>query len=135
MDRSSDPSLVKILISTVEYMRLLHIEKKYLELEKKYNYSSPKTSESLEGKTTFDKQEAAQDVNSGVQQGQIQNQIGNGLVSNNIYDFAKLVAQFMLKEDNDRPSSKPKSNDFAQEVKQSLLHLFGQNTTGKHYNF
>ncbi len=109
MERSSDTSLVKILISTVEYKRLLHIEKQYLELEKK----------------------SGQDVNSDIQQGQIINQIGKGLVPNNIYDFAKLVAQ-LLKEDNDRPSSKqqPKSNDFAQEVKHSLLHLFGQNTIG-----
>jgi hypothetical protein len=126
MDRSSDPSLVKILISTSEYMRLLHIEKKYLELEKKYNTRSSKNSENLEGKNTFERQ----DVNCGSQLEQTQNQIGNGQVSNNIANFAKVVAQFMLKENNDHPSTKPESKDLAQEVKQYLQHLFGQNTLG-----
>lgn len=40
MDRCSDPSLVKILVSTAEYQRLLHIERKYLESEKGASSSS-----------------------------------------------------------------------------------------------
>jgi len=100
-------------------MQLLHVEKKY-------NSRSSKNSENLEGKNSFERQ----DVNSCGQQEQTQNQIGNGQVSNNIANFAKVVAQFMLKDNNDHPSTKPESKGLAQEVKQYLQHLFGQNTIG-----
>jgi hypothetical protein len=90
-----------------KYTRLLHIEKKYLELEKKYNARSSKNSENLEGKNTAERE----DVNNSVQQVQSQNQIGHGQVPNNIANFAKLVAQFMLKENNDQASTKPERHD------------------------
>lgn len=113
MDRPSDHSVVKVLISTVEYRRLLHIEKKYLELEQKYNSQSSeekKLASKLEDKSL-----------------NIQNQVGSGLLSNNLANFAKVVAQFMLKENKDLLSARP---EFVHEVKHSLQHLFGQTSLG-----
>ena len=116
MDRASDHGVVKILISTVEYRRLIHIEKKYLELEQKYNSQHSKTFEnSAESKPSKPEDKHLN----------IQNQIGSGQLSNNLTNFVKVVAQFMLKENRE-----PETPEFAQSVKHSLQSLFSEINLG-----
>lgn len=122
MDRASDHSVVKILISAVEYKRLLHIEKKYLELEHKYNSQQVKGFDHVEEQKPLPKQ----DEKIG-----LQNQIGSGQSFNHLGNFAKLVAQFMLKENSELQTPKPDTAEFAQSVKHSLQNLFGQINLGK----
>lgn len=78
MDRCSNPSLVKILISTAEYKRLVHIEKKYLDLEKGSTSiintkTLPKTKENLQS-----------------------DQIGGGLLTDLLKKLPELTFDFLL---------------------------------------
>lgn len=125
MDHPSDVGVVKIIISTAEYRRLLHIEKKFLELEQKYNSGDVKNSESLdEKKAKFKQEDSSKDKSLTVE-----NQIGSGKLSSNLANFAKVVAQFMLKENNDVLGTEP--SEFANAVQHSLQNIFGQTNFGE----
>lgn len=83
MDRSSDPSLVKILISTSEYHRLLHIERKYLDLE---NSST----------TTNSKTEQSERKSVDLIQSQASDQIGGGQLTDLLKKLPELTFDFLL---------------------------------------
>lgn len=78
MDRCSNPSLVKILISTAEYKRLVHIEKKYLDLEK--------------GSTAIVNSKTLPKTEDNVQL----DQIGGGLLTDLVKKLPELTFDFLL---------------------------------------
>lgn len=122
MDRCSDPSLVKILISTSEYQRLLHIEKRYLDLEKGLSVNQrPNQSEKL-------KHLEQHLPKSGT------NQIGGGELTNFLKKLPDLTFDFLLDKgiyalesatSSSRPTPCSVKEQFTDFLRKSLIERFG----------
>lgn len=87
MDRCSDPSLVKTLISTSEYQRLLHIEKKYLDTEKGLGVNQKSHGEN--SKQSEQHLPAAAPANAS-------SQIGGGDITNFLKNLPDLTFDFLI---------------------------------------
>ena len=122
MDRCSDPSLVKILISTSEYQRLLHIEKKYLDLEKGLSVNQKPQSEQYK----HIEQHLPKSASS---------QIGGGELTNFLKKLPELTFDFLIDKgiyalESATSSSSTKSSGYVKDqftdyLKKSLIERFG----------
>jgi len=127
MDRSSDPSLPKVVISALEYQDLLYFKQKYLELEKA-NSESEKEKESLNEKQFSSKKHLFSSGSAA--NSQKTNQIGAGagdsLTSSNFKRFAQAVAQYLSNENPEVETGK----DHLAGLKTSLQEWFSPDDLG-----
>ncbi len=89
MDRCSDPSLVKTLISTSEYQRLLHIEKKYLDLEQGLGVNQKINQ-------THQRSEGFKNLEQHLPTSSASDQIGGGEITNFLKRLPDLTFDFLL---------------------------------------
>ncbi len=130
MDRCSDPSLVKILISTAEYQRLLHIEKKYLDIEK--GPSSTTSSKAIEsGKKVTG---AVTDLAQSAAQSTASEQIGGGQWTDLLKKLPELTFDFLLDKgiyafqntpSNSTSTKETVKEQFLQFLSKALVERFG----------